>query len=153
MRQFQATTTYQVTDLARRYREVLDEAREHDVFVRDKDGATLIVTMAEEVSKNRELVSISSDLLRLFRAVDTSRSDDVANSGQFAWLSILPEANRKMFVNEIMPPMLVALSGGPLRPLLYLIGDWKATADVWADVSLREELMERVDAPLFAVSL
>jgi hypothetical protein len=153
MRQFQATTTYQVTDLARRYREVLDEAREHDVFVRDKDGATLIVTMAEEVSKNRELVSISSDLLRLFRAVDTSRSDDVANSGQFAWLSILPEANRKMFVNEIMPPMLVALSGGPLRPLLDLIGDWKATADVWADVSLREELMERVDAPLFAVSL
>jgi hypothetical protein len=109
--------------------------------------------MAEEVSKNRELVSISSDLLRLFRAVDTSRSDDVANSGQFAWLSILPEANRKMFVNEIMPPMLVALSGGPLRPLLDLIGDWKATADVWADVSLREELMERVDAPLFAVSL
>lgn len=153
MRQFQATTTYQVTDLARRYREVLDEAREHDVFVRDKDGATLIVTMAEEVSKNRELVSISSDLLRLFRAVDTSRSDDVANSGQFAWLSILPEANRKMFVNEIMPPMLVALSGGPLRPLLDLIGDWKATADVWADVNLREELMERVDAPLFAVSL
>jgi hypothetical protein len=153
MRQFQATTTYQVTDLARRYREVLDEAREHDVIVRDKDGATLIVTMAEEVSKNRELVSISSDLLRLFRAVDTSRSDDVANSGQFAWLSILPEANRKMFVNEIMPPMLVALSGGPLRPLLDLIGDWKATADVWADVSLREELMERVDAPLFAVSL
>jgi hypothetical protein len=49
--------------------------------------------------------------------------------------------------------MLVALRGGPLRPLLDLIGDWKATADVWADVSLREELMERVDAPLFAVSL
>ncbi|HUZ42548.1 MAG TPA: hypothetical protein VMU68_14290 [Acidimicrobiales bacterium] len=153
MRQFQATTTYQVTDLARRYREVLDEAREHDVLVRDKDGATLIITMAEEVSKNRELVSISSDLLRLSRAVDASRSEDVANSGQFAWLSILPEANRKMFVNEVMPPMLVALSGGSLRPLIDLIGDWKATADVWADESLREELMERVDAPLFDVSL
>jgi hypothetical protein len=58
-----------------------------------------------------------------------------------------------MFVDEIMPPMLVALSGGPLRPLLELIGDWKATAEVWADESLREELMERVDSPLFDVSL
>jgi hypothetical protein len=153
MRQFQTATTYQVTDFARRYREVLDEAREREVFVRDKDGTTLVVTLAEEVSKNRELVSISSDLFRLLRSVTANRSDEIANSGQFAWLSVFPEPDRKMFVDEVLQPMLVALSGGPLRPLLDLIEDWKSTADVWADEELRDELMAPIDTPLYNVSL
>ncbi|MHB8380656.1 MAG: hypothetical protein ACYDB2_12235 [Acidimicrobiales bacterium] len=152
MHQFQATT-YQVTDFARRYRDVLDEAREHEVLVRDKDGTTLVVTIAEEVSKNRELVSISSDLFRLFRSVATNRSDEVSNSGQFAWLSVFPDADRKLFVDEVMQPMLIALSGGPLRPLFDLVDDWKVTADVWADEELREELTAPINAPLFDISL
>ena len=109
--------------------------------------------MAEEVSKNRELVSISSDLFRLFRSVATNRSDEVANSGQFAWLSVFPDADRKLFVDEVMQPMLIALSGGPLRPLFDLVDDWKVTADVWADEELREELTAPINAPLFDISL
>lgn len=147
------TTTYQVTDFARRYRDVLDEAREHDVLVRDKDGTTLVVARAEEVSRNRELVSISSDLFRLYRSVATNHSDEVANSGQFAWLSVFPDADRKLFLDEVMQPLLIALSGGPLRPLLDLFEDWKVTADLWADEGLREELTARIDAPLHDISL
>lgn len=151
MRQIQ--TTYQVTDFARRYREVLDEAREREVLVRDKDGTTLVVTVAEEVSKNRELVSISSDLFRLIHSVATGRADEVANSGQFAWVSVFPDVDRKRFVDEVMGSFLVALSGGPLRPFSNLVDDWKITAEVWADERLRDELMAPVDAPLVDVSL
>lgn len=153
MRHFESATTFQVTDLARNYRDVLDEARVGEAFLRDKDGTTLVVTVAEDVKRNRELVSLSSDLFRLFRAVTSNRTDDVVNSGQFAWLSVFPEADRKGFVDAVFEPMLVALSGGPLRPLLDLIEDWKVTAAVWADEDLREELTARADAPLHDVTL
>jgi hypothetical protein len=153
MRQFQTTTTYQVTDFARRYRDVLDEAREREVFVRDKDGTTLVVTIAEEVSKNRQLVALSSDLFRLLRAVMGNRAEEVANSGQFAWLSVFPEADRRLFVDEVLQPMLVALSGGPLRPLFELIEDWKSTAELWTNDELRDELMAPIDTPFSNVSL
>ena len=153
MRHFESATTYQVTDLARNYRDVLDEARVGEAFLRDKDGTTLIVTGAEDVRKNRELVSLSSDLFRLFHAVTSNRTDEVVNSGQFAWLTVFPETDRRTFVDEVLEPMLVALSGGPLRPLLDLIEDWKVTASVWADEELREELTARADAPLHDVTL
>jgi hypothetical protein len=44
--------------------------------------------------------------------------------------------------------LLVASSGLGLRSVELLLGDWKATAESWADPDLREALLADADEPL-----
>jgi hypothetical protein len=77
----------------------------------------------------------------------------VSGYGAFAWLGVFDEEYQRQFISELSGPLLMALSGGPLDPVLSLIEDWKATAATYADEDLRGELTRPLPRPLETVEL
>lgn len=148
------TLAYQATDLARRHREVIDAARTGRALVRDKDGTALIMTLAADVERNEEIADLALELVRLRQAVEQPAEQRSPMSyGDLAWLSILPDANQRQFLDELTESLLVAASGTSLHPVELLIDDWRATAEAWADPDTREALLAKERAPLAEVEL
>jgi hypothetical protein len=149
-----AAVAYQATDLARHHREVIDAARAGRALVRDKDGTALILAPAADIERNEEIAGLALELVRVRQAIeqpDERRSP--AAYGELAWVSVLPEADQRQFLDELTEALLVAASGTALRPVELLIGDWRATAEAWADPDTRAALIAKEKAPLPAVEL
>ncbi len=148
------TLAYQATDLARRHREVIDAARTGRALVRDKDGTALILTLAADVERNEEIADLALELVRLRQAVEQPAEHRSPMSyGDQAWLSVLPDADQRRFLDELTEALLIAASGTSLRPVELLIDDWRATAEAWADPDTREALLAKERAPLADVEL
>ena len=144
---FATGNTYQATDLARRHTAVVDDARHGGAYIRDKDGTTLFLGLASDVTRQRHLAALAGDLLRLHQAVKLG-TNDAAACGQFAWISVMDVADQAMFADAVVSPLLIAISGGSIEPLTTLLEDWRVTAEAWADEDLRNELLEPVNEPL-----
>jgi hypothetical protein len=158
------TTAYQATDLARSHREVIDAARRGAALIRDKDGLPLLLQPAEQAERTEDIAAISLDLLRAARSLleapvgEGARGGASASTpeppgeavayGGLAWLSVLPMSSKRRFFVEATEALLLAASGTSLRPLEVLIGDWRATAEAWADPNTRERLLAAEEAPL-----
>jgi hypothetical protein len=146
--------TYQATDLARHHREVLDAARSGQALLRDKDGTALVLAPAADVERTYEIAELALELIRARRAID---HDAVPRSaalyGDFAWMSVLPDDAQRRFLDELTEGLLVAASGTSLRPVELLLGDWRATAEAWADPDTREALLASEPALLADIEL
>jgi len=153
MRVAAGAVTFQVSDLAKNYRNVLDQARRSRAMIRDEDGETLVRMSVGDLWRDSQMAEFVRDLLRLERAVSRGDNDDVIASGSLSWVSVLPLESQQRFVEELYGPVQVALSGGPISPVHDLIADWMATADTWADVDLRQELLGYATEPLVDFSL
>jgi hypothetical protein len=138
---------YQATDLARNHRQVLDDARRGGALLRDKDGLALLVAPAEDVNREREVAALALDLVRAALAI-LKGDHSAAGYGALGWLSVLPDEDQRQFFTEMSNTLLVASSGLGLRSVELLLGDWKATAESWADPDLREALLADADEPL-----
>lgn len=142
-------TIYQATDLARNHRKVMAEARAGYATVRDKDGATLILTPAADVERLRELADVALGLAALQRALlAPAERRNTALYGAFAWASVLPEDNQRQVADEVADALLVASSGASLDPMRVLIGDCIATAEAWARPETRDRLLRDEPEPL-----
>ena len=122
-------------------------------MIRDKDGEPLVMMPVGDLWRDSQMAEFVRDLLRLERAVSRGDDDDVIASGSLSWVSVLPLENQQLFVGELYGPVQVALSGGPISPVHDLIADWMATAETWADVDLRQELLGDATEPLVDFSL
>ena len=145
---------YQATDLARHHREVIDAARAGRALVRDKDGTALILALAADVERSDEIARLALELVRArqtFTLPDELRSP--AAYGDLAWVSVLPDDDQRQFLDELTEALLVAASGTSLRPVELLVGDWRATAEAWANPDTRESLLAKEKAPLTTVEL
>ncbi len=137
--------TYQASDLSRNYRAVLNSARQEDTLIRDTDGQTLILLSLDRAQRERTMAGLLSDFTRLQRAQSQADEFGIVNSGRFSFASLLPADMRKELVEEIYAALQVAQSGGALDSLHDAIEDWIATAQVWSDDELRDEILA-VDA-------
>ncbi|MGI8938189.1 MAG: hypothetical protein ACR2JF_08260 [Iamia sp.] len=77
----------------------------------------------------------------------------IAAYGDLAWLSVMDRANQTAFLDEAVPLLLVALTGGSPDAVFELIEDWQVTARLWSDEELRRELASDAEAPLRSVEL
>ncbi len=146
------TIAYQATDLARNHRAVLDAARRGGALVRDKDGLALLLAPAETIDREREVASLALDLVRAGLALMLG-DRSAASLGDFGWLSVLPVESQEHFFKEMSEALLVASSGLSMRNVEVLLGDWKATAETWADADAREQLLAGSPEPLAAAEL
>jgi hypothetical protein len=146
--------TYQVTDLARHHRAVVDAARAGRALLRDKDGTALVLAPAAEIERTYEIAELALELIRARQAVDQQVGNRSAGLfGDLAWMSVLPDDAQRQFLDEITETLLVAASGTSLRPVELALGDWRATAEAWADLETREALLADEPAPLTDVEL
>lgn len=154
MRGFPIGTTFQVTDLARNHREVVDRARHGGALIRDKDGTALLLAPAADAARDRDLADLAAAFLRLRTTMDLPPEQrTAAGYGAFAWLGVIAEEHQREFIAEVTEPILVALSGGSLQPATDIIEDWRVTSATYADEDLRGELSRPLPRPLHNVEL
>ena len=140
---------YQATDLARRHREVIDAARRGSALIRDKDGVALLMAPADQDRRTREINEIALGLVRIATVLLAGDPHPAAGAlANLAWLSVLPSEAQRRFFDEMAEAILVAASGTSMRPVEQLLGDWRATAEAWADPDVREQLLAAEDAPI-----
>ena len=145
---------YQATDLARHHRAVIDAARSGQALLRDKDGTALVLAPAADIERTYEIAELALELIRARQAVDRETEQRSAGLyGDLAWLSVLPDVVQRRCLDELTEALLVASSGMSLRPVELLLGDWRATAEAWADPDTREALVAEEAAPLVDVEL
>lgn len=144
--------TYQATDLARSHRQVLDAARRGGALIRDKDGLALLIAPAEEREREQDVTALALDLIRAALAILRGEGS-AASFGDLGWVSVLPVDAQRQFFGEISDALLVAASGLSMRSVDLLLGDWKATAESWADPETREQLLADSREPLPDVEL
>ncbi|HUW88236.1 MAG TPA: hypothetical protein VMW30_07675 [Candidatus Paceibacterota bacterium] len=147
-------SAYQVTDLQRDARTVIDEARDSSALIRDKDGLMLIIQPADVAQQMSLISDLMGNSIRLGKALRRPPSDrDISSYGTFAWVSMLAEEDQREFLQDLLDQVLVSHSSGSTSELEDFIGDWKATALVHSDEELRDELTGDLDSPLSDVVL
>ncbi|HEX9888337.1 MAG TPA: hypothetical protein VGA69_02580 [Nitriliruptorales bacterium] len=146
--------TFQVTDMQRQYRQIVDAARSSRASIRDKDGVTLTLLPTEQVEHASALVGYVQALVQVHHAVRQPVGDrHVTDFGALAWASALDQDDVDEFVHEFEDALLVAASGGSIVAVEDLLYDWRTTARAASDEDLRRELLEAADAPLHDVEL
>jgi hypothetical protein len=146
--------TFQATDLARHHRTVVDAARAGRALLRDKDGTALVLAPAADIERTYQIAELALDLIRVRQAVDQGVGNHSAGVyGDLAWMSVLPDDVQRRFLDELAETLLVAASGTSLRPVELLLGDWRASAEAWADLETREALPAEEPAPPADVEL
>jgi hypothetical protein len=131
---------FQATDLARNHRQVLDAARRGSALIRDKDGLALVITRAEELGRERDVAGLALDLVRAALAIFRGEGS-AASFGNLGWVSVLPVEAQRQFFAEMSDALLVTASGLSMHGVEQVLGDWKATAETWADPDAREQLL------------
>jgi hypothetical protein len=154
MRTVMTGVTYQVSDMQRNHRNMVDQARKSGALIRDKDGLTLILLRAGVVMRDQYLNALMADVMRMSIAVRVpGASRSASQYGSLAWAAVLTEEDQKLFLDALITQLLVSQHSGSTEELEDLLGDWQATALAWADEDLRETLLEEIDRPLTDTAL
>lgn len=149
-----ANMAFQVTDLQRNHRDVIAQARKSGAFIRDKDGLVLLLQPAGDAQHAQYLNDLMADALRMTSAL--WHHPDKRNPGQYgslAWAVVLSKESQNEFIQALSNQLLISQHSGSTQELEDLLGDWRATAQAWADDEARNDLLEDLAHPLVDVEL
>lgn len=146
--------TYQVSDLQRGYRGIVDDARRSGARIRDTDGTTLTLTSAAAFDHLLAVSALARDLIQLQHVLGEDREDrHVTSFGGFAWAATLDEDSLKEMLHEFSDALLTATTTESMDAVGELLYSWRATAEIMADAELTAELTGDLDEPLHDVEL
>src|SRR5205809_7392829 len=108
------TVTYLPTDLQRRYRAILDEARAGGARVRDLDGTTILMLPEAEVQVLRRVSVAAANLATIERLIEAmpGRRPELPEYGEWSWLRIFEVDDLRDFVREMRDAIIVAAHEG-----------------------------------------
>ena len=133
------------SDLLRRPNDVIAELVDHDVLLRRRSAPTLRLSRADRVEDRTEAFEALAQILHNL-AVDNPGVLGAAASDAFAWMTLLPELDQKLFVEELTRTLLATASVDSYWPVAQLLREWKATAEIHADPVLADNLLEPIEA-------
>jgi hypothetical protein len=130
-------TTMAWTTVQREPRVAAEAAERQDLILERRDAGNLV--LGTEVRRRRQAVVLvlAGHLLRGWAEQEPMEQ---ALNDEFPWLIELPEDQRALFRAELVATMLSAAELEQPERIADLVADWKATAAVWADPLLREQL-------------
>jgi hypothetical protein len=116
--------------------------RGEDVILRRRDGEPLRLTLksrAEAANLGIEIAArILADALPAVDSIDRIIGDSL--SERLPWVRLLPGDARKAFLHEFAETLEACASVGNMSRLAEVVGDWKATAAIYADPKLADDL-------------
>lgn len=138
---------------------MLDRGPEHGDAVADDiwphNGAASITRFpydirAQRLAPVRKLPRCGSATHRLYEAGWLQLTGGV--SGQaladaFPWVDFLPEPEREAFAAELTQMMIATSAVDNYTPLVQLVREWRATAEIHADPELARRLAAPIDDP------
>jgi len=140
------------SEFLRQPKSVVAELVDHDVLLRRRNAPALRLSQADRDDDRSEAFETLSRLLRNL-AVHSPAALDRAVDDVFAWVTFLPKADRKLFVEELTRTLVGAAAVENYSPVALLLREWSATAEVHADPALARRLrgpMEAAGEPVTA---
>lgn len=136
-----ATVERNFSDLLRKSGEVLREVEDHDVLLRRRDGADLMLVRADREELVRDTVALSSGFMSWFAR---SYADELVDGlpDVLPWLRFLPERDQEAFGREFVQTLEACVSLESYDRLGVLLHQWRHTAYVWS----RPELVRALRA-------
>ena len=130
----------QWSELARDPKSVAAIADQHEVRVKRRDGADLLLVRADH-HQNRHSAAVTA--ARAMRAIFRHVGPDVvadALKEEFAWIAVLPESDRAEFVQEFIQAINASADLGQWSLLGQLVHEWANTAIVHANPEIYRAL-------------
>jgi hypothetical protein len=151
-----AGTTYLPTDLQRRYRLVLDQAKAGEARVRDLDGTSVLLLPETEVELLRrvtatavnlaavervlERVAGEQDVARRERVAGASAPPDLLQYGDWTWLRVFDHDELRAFAHDVREALIVTVRERSTALLDEELRAWRVTAAEAEDPLLRAVL-------------
>jgi hypothetical protein len=137
-----SSVIYLASDLTRKRRVFLDEARAGLARLRDTDGTSLVMVPERRLSALTDLVAWARRHLQVEAVARKARLDRAQTDfGDLAWLSVLGDDDLATFVAEIEDALFHAMSTQTTDELEHLVEEWRCTAEALSDAERRAVLL------------
>jgi hypothetical protein len=134
-----ATVERNFSDFLRKSGDVLREVEDHDVLLRRRDGADLMLVRADREKVVRDTVGLSSGFMSWFARVH-ARELVAGLPDVLPWLRFLPDGDRETFTSEFVQMLEACISLDSYDLLDVLLHQWRNTAYVWSRPELLRAL-------------
>lgn len=134
----------QFSDFLRQPNEVVGELEQHDVLLRRRGAPTLRLTRADREEMRAEVGLALARMLRTF-AIHNPTELAPAVQDAFPWTALLPSADRTQFVSELTQALVGAADLQVFAFVGQLVHEWRATAEIHADLDLSRKLQGPVE--------
>jgi hypothetical protein len=139
-----AVQEVQWSDLARNPATVAALADEGDVRVKRRDGADLLLTREDRIASVGEGLLTAARALRRTLEIAPEAVEKILLE-EYPWLDQLPKDALPEFANDFVRASQAAADLGRWEVLAQTIREWKATAAIYADPTLVEQLTRPID--------
>jgi len=118
---------------------------DNDVLLRRCDEPDLRLSRADrEADRADAFTALTRALGNLAAHNPVALSEALGDA--FAWLEFLPSKDRRMFIDEFTRVVTAAADLDNYAPLTQLVREWRATAEIHADLKLARRLRRAIDA-------
>jgi hypothetical protein len=138
-------TEVQWSELQRDPKSVAILADAGDVRVRRRDGASLLLTREDRTMASAEGAVSAVRALRNIVARVPATMIAEALRDEFPWLDLLPVETLPEFVADFVKAAQVSAELEQWSVLAQLLREWKATAAIYADPELLDQLTRPLD--------
>ena len=136
---------YQASDLQKRYRDVLKDAREQMARLRDKDGISLVMMREAYFSALQELSEATASFVILEQALAKHGGElSLAEMGAWTWVRFLDQDDKLEFLQEMRDALVTASREHKAERIHETIKAWRETADSLSDPARRNILLGAV---------
>lgn len=125
------TVTYLPSDLQRRYRAILDEAKAGQARLRDLDGTNILMLPEHEVEVLRRIGAAAANLAAVERLAEAvhRRDPDVAEYGEWSWLRVFEAEDLRNFIRDVREAIIVGVREESTALLDEQLRAWRVTAE------------------------
>jgi hypothetical protein len=142
------TTEVQWSELQRDPKGVAALADQGDVRVRRRDGVPLLLVREDSANAGADgAMSAARALRNALAHLPSEAAADVLRE-EFPWVDLLPEVERRAFAVDFVRAVGASAELGRWSVLAQVLVEWKATAAVYADPALVEELIRPLESDL-----
>ncbi len=145
------TVEVQWSELQRDPKGVAALADRGDVRVRRRDGAALLLTREDRASSSAEGAVTAARALRNLLVHVEPETAATALIDEFPWADVLPKEDRVRFVTDFVRAFQASAEMGQWTSLAQTVREWKATAAVYSDPELAEQLSKPLNDDFGAV--
>ena len=133
------------SEFLRQPNDVVAEVAEHDVVLRRRNAPALRLSQADRYDDRSAAFEALARLLRNL-AVHHASAFDAAVEDAFGWSTFLPKSDRRLFVEELTRTLVGAADVENYAPVVQLLREWRATAEIHADPALARRLRKPIEA-------
>jgi len=123
------TVIYQPSDLNRRYRRVLQDARAGAARIRDNDGTALVIVPERRFLALRSIAEAAANLAGLQRVLQAGRQPTLADFGAWTWLRVFDADDLQTFLTEVQEAVMLAGREESAELLQETLRSWRLTAE------------------------